>query len=1262
LSETWESRAKPVRFRNWPVLTRPREGDVGYGGVAIVYKPTDAILVKRRADLERTGVEVVCAEVSTQDGLSFMLLSVYIPPEKHIDQLTSLIEIISNIAHNNIIIAGDINAKSQEWGNEYYNAYGKHLEEFMNQKGLICVNDGRPTKRNDKSVIDLFVVKPTLIPHISFCGVLAHELIRSDHIGVLLEVGTANQSGCSQSPRVKYMLGKADWEAWEKTTSKRFDAWIKETKERPGLTVEELYDSFNAAFISCRDECVPTRQVSGNRRRMTPPWLTDKAKEARHHLNKAKKGYKRRSTEQNFNRLCSAKRECEEAEAEAKEQWVEEVCNKLNTTKNPRELWDNFRHLTSYQERDGCDVLPLIDSQGSPVFDKHEKCVLLQEAFFSGRHLESCEFDEDFKKEVEKEVEERHRNPELDDPRLNISFLENPISLDETVASLSHLTKGKAAGPDKVFTDLLLGASKNLVTAIHILFNESYETGVVPADWKKAEIKFIRKSGKSSYHQAGSYRPISLTSCLGKCLERILTTRLYAFVEHNNIIDQDQEGFRMFHSTTQALLRLTQNVVDGFNDGSRTLAAFIDMEKAYDSVWRDGLLAKLAKQGIQGKIWHWIDDFLQDRSASPTLDGWEGDPFKSTVGLPQGSVISPLLFNLYIQDIFAKVTSEKVKFADDGSLWHTGKDVTTLTMALERDLSAVQDWARLWRMKINPEKTEVCLFQKRAPAEQDRPVVRMGLAALRYNPTPRLLGVFLDEELNFNHHIDKTEAKANKALNLLRTVKSTEKINTKRLLQIYQAVVVPHLEYAAPVWQTAKGCSRLESIQRKGMVICADGMSTGSREALEVELGVLPLALRREELSVREVGKILAKEPSEPLRRTWTRWQGVDHREKTISPFGLAQMQIEDMTTETATTLHCVEPSFSFVSSLQPSRSPPDYWTTLGSSKSRSSQQEEKARTLIRDIVEGCPPDTVIAFTDGSCQPNPGPCGAGSCIILPGSDNPIELRRPVSNHGSILLGELVGILMTLEYVFSEVDLDRVENIQILSDSQSAIGLLTLGWKEKQLHSTLATTKNLMRQLESKGVTVNIDWTPGHAEIAGNEMADKLAKMASEEAKEMDKADSLVTQGILKSAARDSVMAKWQRQWDVADTGRRLHGFKPSVTCHTHIDQPNRWIFSRIARLRSGYIGLKKYHHQIGVSESPLCDRCGVEETATHYLLECVKFEDERARLQCNIFRECGVGTLTEELLLCVDTDDSLKEHRLEIIRLLGKFITNTAHI
>ena len=185
-------------------------------------------------------------------------------------------------------------------------------------------------------------------------------------------------------------------------------------------------------------------------------------------------------------------------------------------------------------------------------------------------------------------------------------------------------------------------------------------------------------------------------------------------MEHHNLLDKEQEGFRRFRGTSQALLCFTQAIVNGFNAKESTLAAMVDIEKAYDSVWRDGLLYKLDNKGIQSRMWMWLNSFLHDRTASCKLKQQEGEQFESRVGLPQGSVLSPLLFNRSIEDIYEKVAGNKVKFADDGTLWRSGNNIQKMVQEMELDLEEIRLWVKKWRLKLNILKTEYCIFFKRS--------------------------------------------------------------------------------------------------------------------------------------------------------------------------------------------------------------------------------------------------------------------------------------------------------------------------------------------------------------------------------------------------------------------------------------------------------------------------------------------------------------------------------------------------------------------
>ena len=222
------------------------------------------------------------------------------------------------------------------------------------------------------------------------------------------------------------------------------------------------------------------------------------------------------------------------------------------------------------------------------------------------------------------------------------------------------------------------------------------------------------------------------------------------------------------------------------------------------------------------------------------------------------------------------------------------------------------------------------------------------------------------EKMKFESHIEAVERKATRSLELLRKVKETEVINTKCMLQLYKALVVPQLEYAASVWQIGN-CTNLDRVQRKGLAMCLGVPSTAGIEALQVEAEVKPLEIRREELAIRQAARVLMKDDGDCIKACWDRFVESDVVEQKISPFGKMNIQLADLTSNTGISLHTLEKEFTYQDCLQPSKSKPEYWSCLGSSKSRSSEQEQLSREIIGELLEKCDLSTAVAFTDGSC-------------------------------------------------------------------------------------------------------------------------------------------------------------------------------------------------------------------------------------------------------------------------------------------------------
>ena len=311
----------------------------------------------------------------------------------------------------------------------------------------------------------------------------------------------------------------------------------------------------------------------------------------------------------------------------------------------------------------------------------------------------------------------------------------------EVEAAIQKIKAGKYPGPDSFYPELLQNAGENLKKAVLYIFNISWLEGQLPPTWKSANVKFLRKQGKSDFYSPSSYWPTSLTSVLGKLLEWIILARLEAYIKGNRLLDEEQQGFRRFLCTTYAVLKLMQAVPEGFNKKESTLACFIDLEKAYDSVWREGLMVKLSRLAVKGCMWSWIFSFLSNRSVICKIGDFSGAEFISHTGLPQGSVLSPILFNIFIRDIFEEVEGDFTKFSDDGTVWHTGKNIPELAEKVAADVKKIQHHCNTWRMKISLCKTKVTLFQAEETCDNSSKsnLCKIDGSKLKYNPNPKLL-------------------------------------------------------------------------------------------------------------------------------------------------------------------------------------------------------------------------------------------------------------------------------------------------------------------------------------------------------------------------------------------------------------------------------------------------------------------------------------------------------------------------------------------
>ena len=290
----------------------------------------------------------------------------------------------------------------------------------------------------------------------------------------------------------------------------------------------------------------------------------------------------------------------------------------------------------------------------------------------------------------------------LTEKRIDLIAIQN----DEITSLIRNLNPNKATGSDGISGQMLLLCDNTVVLPLKIIFENILTTSAYPDLWKLANVTPIFKKGDKQ--QIKNYRPISLLPICGKIFEKIIFNNIYSYLNTNNLITENQSGFRPGDSTTNQLLYLVNIIHEAFEEKKslETRAVFLDISKAFDKVWHEGLIFKLKQNGISGSLLKLFENYLKNRKQRVVLNGSYSDYSTIESGVLQGSVLGPLLFLLYINDLERNIISNIKFFADDTMLFATVKDPVITANNLNHDLDTICQWAYQWKMEFNPDPTK----------------------------------------------------------------------------------------------------------------------------------------------------------------------------------------------------------------------------------------------------------------------------------------------------------------------------------------------------------------------------------------------------------------------------------------------------------------------------------------------------------------------------------------------------------------------------
>ena len=367
------------------------------------------------------------------------------------------------------------------------------------------------------------------------------------------------------------------------------------------------------------------------------------------------------------------------------------------------------------------------------------------------------------------------------------------VSEEFTKSELKKLKTNKSCGLDAISPRLLKDSAPIVARLPTCIINKSLATGIVPDDWKCARVTPLFKGGKRC--ELDNYRPISVLPAASKLLERAVNTQLCTFLTEHSLLSPYQCGFRKNHSTEAMAIALTDYIRLGIDQGLLIGAVFLDLPKAFDTVDHTAILQKLGTYNVRGTELAWFRNYLHSRTQVVTVENEQSERGQITSGVPQGSIIGPLLFVLLMNDLPDCLTTCKtLMYADDTVIYCSSKSVQHIETVLTRELGLINNWLKNNSLFLNKTKTECVLFGSRQRIS-DVPTFTVSIDGFRIKHVERYtyLGVVLEQTLSWNEHMSHLISKAAKKVGVLGRI--TQNITTSTANTVYKSFVLPVLEY-----------------------------------------------------------------------------------------------------------------------------------------------------------------------------------------------------------------------------------------------------------------------------------------------------------------------------------------------------------------------------------------------------------------------------------------------------------------------------------
>ena len=748
-------------FRKDRDITRERREQ---GGGIIVYV-RNGVKVERRQDLERNEMECIWLEVFPKNSKSFLVGNLYRHPNEGVQWNEHFEDFMETVLGNQkeIYFLGDFN---RDLMNENIKStWLEYIEPFgLHQKVNFAT---RKTAHSQ-----------TLIDHI-YCNVESNissinvpEIGLSDHFPIFL----TRKTNCTM-PKLSHQT--ISYRSFKTFNEQEF---INDLQSAPWDIIKifddtnDTLDSWTSMFIEIVDKHLPLKTLRVKHKQQ-PKWLTPDIIEAI----KTRDRYKSLNDDIHYrswrNKVVSLIKQSKKAQYPA-------IINENNN--NPGSIWKLFKEIGINKQKSNASISK-VKINGQETED-HNKIANAFNNFF-------VSVASNLKEPIENSNFEKLKtfcNNKIPDGTV---FTIPEVSKESVEKFFKHIDVSKATGCDNIGPRLLKIAAPYIAESVTYICNQSIKTSQFPEKWKKAKVTPLHKGGPKD--DLNNYRPISILPVMSKFLEKHIHDSLMTYLVKFNLLHKNQSGFRPSHSCETALIGMISKWLESINKGSLIGTVMIDFKKAFDLVDHNVLLKKLKHYKLSHEALTWFASYLGKRKQKVSLNNVFSEDEIITDGVPQGSILGPLLFLMFINDLPLYTDSANTDFyADDTTLYVIGKSLETIQRNLQVALDCLAKWCKYNGMLINTTKTKAMLItthQKRTSLANDQLSLHLNNDELNMIMNDKVLGIIIDNNLTWSQHVDKVCKKITTNLWLLSRIK--DYLTTSQRIQFYKTYIQPHIDY-----------------------------------------------------------------------------------------------------------------------------------------------------------------------------------------------------------------------------------------------------------------------------------------------------------------------------------------------------------------------------------------------------------------------------------------------------------------------------------